>query len=326
MLVHRKAPLFVLAALGSVLGSGCYTAQLDPDLVGLFACDRDDEDAGCPPGQACVNERCEDADAVPSLVVLNPEDEAHVTGPVLEVPMSGPLGPPIMLDLGLRGSLQLVPRDEQADHELGQGYIVVIIDGQEQRTIDRGSVAAPMAVPIEVTPVAGPHRIVLQAHRNDGIPYDNPEATATRLFWLENELTEGSRPYVAIKSPWPGTVVAADADVQVEVAALNFELLDPGGARQERQGHAHVFYDQRFPECGQDPTCDELYLGVTDAAGLTEPFELPPSSAPTSTLTAGLRHNDHTSYGFPMGCDPTTGPPDLCQPIFETIELRRAED
>ncbi|MCX4244833.1 hypothetical protein [Paraliomyxa miuraensis] len=321
---HRTASQRLTVGLLLLCG-GCYTAELDPELTGLFACDEDDDEAStpCPSGQTCVNHRCENADALPSLTVLAPEDEESLVENVSDVLMGMPQGPAIDVILSFQGSLELSSPGE--DHEFGEGHVVVYVDGDERLVIDSGDIGATMAVEVQVPPVAGAHRFVLQAVRNDGLPYDNPEATATRLFWLESPVTR--RPFVAVKSPWPGTTFGPeDQTIEVELATLNFDLVDPSNTKVEGQGHAHIHYDEGFPMCLQNPACDGGYIGIIGQSRTTE-VTLPPSGAQAAELTAVLRHIDHSAYGLPFDCDPTVpGPLDLCMPVFETIEILRVED
>jgi hypothetical protein len=332
--VSRKLS-FSLGSLGVVaagLVSGCFTAKVEPDLAGVFACDRDDEDSACREGQACVNGRCEDESLVPELDVITPENEQSLfRGDVVDLLMMQMPGGPVPIDIVIQGSIELVPADPDADPVFGEGHVRVFIDGEEQMTLDTGSIGSPTTQTVQVPPVAGPHRILLQAYRSDGTTYDNPEATATRLFWFEPESTLLQRPFVAIKSPWPGTVFDLDEQpLTIELAAIHFELLDPGTPPQEGQGHAHVAHDPRmdYPECVKDPGCDSVYLrdGVVGTSK-TAAVELPASDEGSDRLTAVLRNTNHMPYGIPMQCDPAAPDvPNACIPVFETIEIVRSAD
>lgn len=335
---RRSLPALAVTGLcltAGLLGSGCYTAQLDPDLGGVFSCESDQDDGGddeaCPSGQACVNERCEDAEAVPALFVLNPEDEDSVIrDDVIDMLMMGQMpGAPLELTINIQGSLELVPASAEAEPVFGQGHVRVTIDGNDEgaTTIDTGSIDGSTQVTVSVPPLAGPHRIVLQAFRNDGVAYDNPEATATRLFWLEN--TVARRPFVAIKSPWPGTRFGRDREtIDIELATNEpaFVFVDPASDRQAGRGHGHVHYGAMFPRCVEETECDEGYLGVVGAS-LEGSILLPESFEQDATLSVVLRHIDHTPYGIPFECDPTQpGPINPCMAVFETIEIRRGDE
>jgi hypothetical protein len=330
--VSRKSPwpslLLVLTA--SPAAGGCYTAQLDPDLAGVFACGDPDEEEPCPAALSCVNDRCEDADEVPTLAVLSPEDEESlVRDDVIDV-MVGmqPVPGLVELEMRVQGSLELVSIGAGADHAFGQGHVKVFVDGMEQRTIDSGSIDASTPVMVQVPLVSGPHRLHLQAYRNDGEPYDNPEATATRLFWFENEFSR--RPFLAIKSPWPGSVFDVD-DRELEVVLAvtpPLQLVEPGGTNIENRGHAHVYYEtpMPYPECVLNGGCDGGYIGVVGGAG-SQVIDLPEDEEGSGRLTAVLRNVDHSAYGLPFPCDPTVpGPLDVCSPVFDTIDLVRVAD
>ena len=326
MNAFRKLPFSLgsLGAVAAVLASGCYTAKLDPDLAGAFACELDDEDSPCPAGQACVNGRCEDSQLLPSLKVIDPEAEQIIER--LEVIDLG-MGMPglVPLEIQLQGSLSLVSASAGADPVFGEGHVKVFIDGQEQVTIDDGSIDGSTIVMAEVPAVAGAHRIVLQAYRNDGEAYDNPEATATRLFWLVGGVL--TRPFVAITSPWPGTVFDLELqDIDVEVATLDFMLRDPGGPPQTGVGHAHLYYDPRvpFPECANDPGCEGTYLGVAGESR-TGTMTLPEADEGDGSLSVMLRNTDHSPYRIPFDCDPMQGPLE-CASVFDTITIKRLED
>jgi hypothetical protein len=315
--------------LGLGLASGCFTAQLDPDLGGAFACGDSDEEEPCPGSLTCVNGRCEDADEVPVLAVLAPEDEESVErDDVIDVTM-GMVPPPgiVELEIRIQGSLELVAAASGATPVLGQGHVKVFIDGVEQQTIDSGSIGASTPVMVSVPLVSGPHRILLQAYRNDGEPYDNPEATATRLFWFENEFSR--RPFVAIKSPWPGSVFDVDdGEVEVVLAVTPpFRLVEPGGMHVEDQGHAHIYYDtlMPYPDCVHNAGCDSGYIGVVGGSSSVV-LDLPEDEEGSRSITAVLRHVDHLPYGIPFGCDPTTpGPLELCSPVFDSVDVVRVD-
>lgn len=331
MNVSHELLFLGIAVSSASLASGCFTARLDPDLAGVFACGGDDEASACPAGQTCVNASCEDVDRVPELAVIDPEDEQSLfRGDVVDLMMAMP-GEPVTIDIVIQGSIVLVPADADADAVFGEGHVKVFVDGEEHVTLDSGSIDSPMIQRVSVRPVAGPHRILLQAHRNDGVAYDNPEATATRLFWFEHDDELRRRPFVAIKSPWPGTVFDLDEqDLTIELAAVQFEFRDPGSPAGAGQGHAHVAHDPRMdhPECVEDPGCDDVYLpeGVVGASR-TAHVELPAGDVGSDRLTAVLRNTNHSPLGFPLGCDPTmAGPLDGCSPVFDTVEVVRVDD
>lgn len=332
MNVSRKLPCPALLALWSSLAEGgCYTAELDPDVGGVFACGGSDEDAPCPASLTCVNGRCEDKDLVPTLAVLVPEDEESIVrDDVIDVTMGMPQPPGLAeLQIRIRGSLELVAAGAEADHEFGQGHVKVFVDGVEQQTIDAGSIDSSTPVMVMVPLAGGAHRILLQAYRNDGVAYDNPEATATRLFWFENEFSR--RPFVAIKSPWPGSVFDVDDhELEVVIAVTPpLKLIEPGGAKLEDRGHVHVYYEtpMPYPDCVHNAECDDGYIGVVGESRSTR-IGLPKDEEGTATLSAVLRHVEHSPYGLPFDCDPAPRPSmtNPCAPVFDSIDVVRVNE
>lgn len=318
--------------LGLAMASGCFTANIDPDLGGVFVCGDDASDGTCPSSLVCVNARCEDADLVPSLAVLNPENEkSFMRDDIVDIAMGMPPDGAIPLEIRIQGAISLVSESAGADPTFGEGHVKVYLDGEEQMTIDEGSIDSSTPVMVMVPAIAGPHRILLQAYRNDGEAYDNPEATAMRLFWFESVAMR--RPFVAIKAPLPGTVFDLDErDLDVEIATLNFDLLDPGGPPREGIGHAHLYYDDRvkYPGCVQDPSCDNGYLGVAGASKVGE-LDMPSTEAGGGFITAVLRNTDHSPYGYNVlmgtSCDPSQpGPFEVCTPVFDAIDVLRVSD
>ncbi|MCH9685165.1 MAG: hypothetical protein K0V04_27255 [Deltaproteobacteria bacterium] len=318
----RVAALSFVGACTLMVG-GCYTVEFDPTVGGAFRCNLEDEeiDSSCPSGMSCVNDHCEDEEALPSLAVLSPEDQL-----VLETSATVQGGAdPFALSIRVQGSLTLVSATSGAEHVFGEGHVAVFIDNEEQAIIDEGGISSSTPVEIEITNnVPGPHRIALQARRNDGVDYDNEGAFATRLFWLENELEVGLRPFVAIKSPWPHTAFSTDdEDIEVELITRNFTLVPPNTMQADSTGHSHIYYDTPWPDCVLQPDgCDKDYLGVVGADGNRTQFTAPASGDETATITAVLRHVDHFPYGFPFECDPATEV-NLCQPIFDEVTINR---
>jgi len=316
------APLTGLA-LVSLFSAGCFSTDLDPNLGGVFVCESSDADS-CPSTLICVNQRCETAQAVPTLSVLGPEDNEILETTALDVPV-GPPADPFELTIRIQGTLDLVSANSGSDHEFGEGHVAVFVDGEEQLIVDNGSISAAASIDIEVENTPGAHRIALQARRNDGTAYDNPEARATRLFWLESELTSGQRPFVAIKTPWPGDDFPLEqTTIDIEVATLNFDLEGTGSGEKEGSGHAHIYYDVELPECVRDTSCDGSYLGVASDSPTTT-ILAPASQALNTTITAVLRHVGHAPYGIPFECDPRVDMPP-CVPVFDEIEISRVDN
>lgn len=334
----RRGPRRLWPSLALVLTlGGCYSTQLDPDLTGVFACSSAEESAGgsvCPSGQTCVNERCEDSDSLPTLSIINPEETKVF---LVDLSAEDPTQiDPISVNLTFQGSnLELTGSSSSSDHVFGQGQVAIYMDGEEVATVTEGSLSAPAPLPLLIPPIPGPHRIAIRARRNDGLDYDNDSALSTRLVWVENANNEGVLPMVAIRWPWPGTIISTDDEqVEVRVATLNFQLVDADNTDDTRRepeiGHAHVYYDREFPRCALDDLCDDSYLGVagTPPAGELSRSDLvlPASDEQIASLTAVLRHYNHTIYRHPFGCEDPESEAQSCQLIFEEIEIIRVVD
>ena len=223
--MHQLSGTIAGISLGALLLGGCYTTDLDPGLGSVFACTQ--VEANCPSGLSCVNGVCESSEGVPRVLVTNPEDEQRFVTATPDIPI-GPPPDPLTIEIRIQGELDLVEFDPDQAHVFGEGHVVVTVDGAQQAIIDTGSIDNPTAVTIDIDNQAGPHRITAQAVRNDGVPYDNPESTGTRLIWIESEAVEGLRPFVAIKSPWPGTTQSTSSRWAMRSSAVNHcETLDP---------------------------------------------------------------------------------------------------
>src|SRR5690606_13077092 len=107
--------------------------------------------------------------------------------------------------------------------------------------------------------------------------------------------------------------------------SIHFEIEPPQGIEKfERRGHAHIHYDDPFPICPRDANCDNGYIAIVPGPGRDNSVDtmLPESGATTASLTAVLRHMDHTPYFHPFMPDaPTEG-----EPLFDTIQIVRAAD
>src|SRR5690606_7198207 len=104
------------------------------------------------------------------------------------------------------------------------------------------------------------HRMSLQALRPDGRPFPNPEANFRSVFWLDD-----GAPHVAITDPWPGArLPPGPTALRPTVQTLNFTLAHAGGQKQAGVGHAHLHYDDVFPTCTDDPTCDCSQFALAD--------------------------------------------------------------
>ncbi|HET6584082.1 MAG TPA: hypothetical protein VFG69_11550 [Nannocystaceae bacterium] len=293
-------------SLALVLGGGCFTADLDPDKTGVFACASDEDCAG---DDVCVNQRCESE--VQTVEIRNPEDEDtfDVTDAALDMPR--------MISVTIAGTLELVAPG--GDHVSGEGHIAVFVDGMEIAPVTSGPFSAGIVVPITVANRPGPHRVAIKARRNDGTDYDNIGAQATRLFWIDD-----GTPQVAIKSPWPNTTFGLDSQtITFQVTSLRVMLVPPmaEGMIDPAKGHTHIYYDETFPACLMDPMCDPNYIAIGEARNQDLMATIPGSAETSATLTAVLRNVDHTLYLF----DPDGDGPMEERPILDTITIVREE-
>ncbi len=279
-----RTSLAFVPALLSVALSGCYVADLDAGLEGVYTCqilDATEPNVDCPDGLLCDGSRC--MSEIPTVEVRSPEAREAFTDPglvVIRVVGSG-------IDLGTDAS------------DPGVGFIRVTLDDQEiditSGPISDGIVVADLTIP--TTP--GGHRISARALRADGTPFGNPEAVDTRLFWIND-----GQPHVAITKPWPGSDIDIGTPlVDFEAAVLNFDISVSDTDPVTGQGHVHLYYDEVFPACAQDPVCDSGYIAVVAASPGEGTLRIadtsatvPESAETTATITAVLRQNDHTPF------------------------------
>ncbi len=288
---------------------GCFSTDLDPNIEGAFACSIDDD---CPDGQACDGLRCLTPENVPVVRVLSPEPDPPQVFSVEEFPADG------RIEVRIQGNLTFAESPD--DTTPGSGFVQLIVDGTMQE-VRSGPLSGGLGVTATIDPTPGPHRIAVKAVRANGVPYAGPQSTATALFWIDD-----GEPAVAIVDPWPGEEFPLGTPtIDVTVATLNFTMREAEMTRTEGIGHAHVYYDDVFPACADDPMCDPGYLtivnpprGTTDDLASAQ-IVLPESAATTATLTAVLRNDDHTPYRFPFG-DP------MGALVFDTIPIARVAD
>lgn len=278
----------LFAAVGLVQ-AGCFTATLDPELEGAFACAPQAED--CPEGLACDGQFCVRPDNIPLLQILSPEREERFD--FADFPSDG------KITVRLQGNLNLVA--EGQDNANGTGYVEVNVDGETTK-LTSGPLSGGISVEATIDLEAGGHRISAQAFHPDGTPFGNEGALATSLFWLDD-----GNPHVAIVKPWPGEALPLRTpEIETEIVTLNFRLSAPENPR-EGLGHAHIHYDQVFPACTNDADCDAGYLLIiappmgTVVNRFSDGASFPDSPAGMSTVTAVLRNNDHTPYRHPFG-------------------------
>jgi hypothetical protein len=269
-----------LLVLSCVSLAGCLTNAPDPTLGGVYACS---EDIDCPEGLFCLTKVCEVGE-LPVVQILNPEREEKY-----------PFGNANSDILSVSGeNLILRSLSASKDAVLGEGHLVVMVDGVEVATLDEGDLSAGVLAPIQIPDAPGVHRISVQVRFNDGTNYDNETAQARRIVWVDD-----GREHVALRKPWPGDVYGLESQViEAEVVTLGIKI----GPPETMDEHVHVYYDASFPGCFLEPICEVGYNGVVPSdADAFGPVLLPDSAAGDATLTAVVAQFDHTSYEDDMG-------------------------
>lgn len=222
--------------------AGCYTAEVDPLLEATYPCDKDSD---CALGQTCVIDVCSDGTTPigPRVEILGPE--------LLQVfPAGSDVSVPIVV-----GGEGLVLQEPGGDNVRGEGHVEVRIDGDVVETITAGDLEGRVETDPQALPAApGLHRVQVIARQNDGTPYPNEEARIVGAFWIDD-----GNEHVAFLKPAPDTeiVIGESRDLEIEVVALNFALVNPGlvptdDLAASRQGHVHVFFDRQIPDCLPD--------------------------------------------------------------------------
>lgn len=297
--------------------SGCLTNTPDPGLGGVYVCAAQED---CPAGLSCLQQVCE-AIELPHIEILNPED-----GFAYDFALAA--DHPEFLSISAI-NFTLRPLAESNDKVPGEGHLVVFVDGEEVTKVDSGDLSGGVQVPITIPNVPGVHRIHVQARLNDGTNYDNDDAVARTMIWVDD-----GRKHVAIRLPWPGDTFPLDEQlINAEVA-----VFDPSPTNKITIGppntgvqHVHMFYDESFPECIETPMCFVSYEGIVpsdeDDFG---PVLLPSAGAGPVSLTAVVMVFDHTLYEYPDPLFvPDPGDPDAPAPnipIFSSIEIQRTND
>jgi hypothetical protein len=287
----------------AALATGCFTAELDPDRGGVFACESETD---CPQGHTCINTVCENEDA-PVVSILSPE-------PLFPFPHTDNPSLPVAFNVSA-SNLRLVDPSTASEHVFGEGHIQIELDGKVISTLTSGPISGGIPDTLDVENTPGGHRLSAIILRNDGRPYDHERARENLLFWIDD-----GNPQVAITVPWPGTSFPLDSTgpVFIAIEALNFTLNDPSNRPKEPlSGHAHAHYDVMLRGCFEPVTlgCDDGYrqfigartdlCGTTSGQGsCTELRDGLPSSGEVETrLSVTLRHHDHDPYYHPFTID-----------------------
>src|SRR5688572_28512044 len=157
---------------------GCYDAELDPELYGVYACE---DDVDCALGSLCVSGRCEADPSTapgPSIRILEP--------PQLD---SFPIGEPMNIPITI-GGRDLAYTTDQSEAEGSElGYIEVLLDGAIFETISAGELGEGIELDSLFTPAhGGLHHITIVARRLNGDPFDNAASRHSVGFWVDDGL------------------------------------------------------------------------------------------------------------------------------------------
>lgn len=293
-----------LALAGLGLG-GCFSADFDADLSGVYYCQSDSD---CESAERCDLFRCVN-DEGPQLEIRGPEED----GDAVDFGMPS-------LNLTLRGSgIELVEGSQRVE---GEGFLRVSIDGEVvgDRIVGGDLEESPgLAEAVDISGLAaGAHRIRVQAFYSDESPYENPGATAERLFFLDD-----GQVHVAILEPAPGSQHRVGETMMLRVRAINFTWKDGEGDVDCTQadveagscnmsldeGHSHVYTLDNYPEC-LDPVdaeagCNFGYANSLkpDEDGEDEvsgPLDFDFGEPGTVTISAGLQYNEHQPFPNPV--------------------------
>lgn len=287
-----------LLALCSLALSSCLTNVPDPELGGVYACEVQED---CPGSLSCLQKVCE-AIELPHIEVLNPEEGKPYAFGMGAAPHQE------FLSISAT-NFRLRPRAESSEAVPGEGHLVVFIDQEEVAVVDSGDLSGGVQMPIEIPDVPGVHRITVQARLNDGTNYDNETATARRIIWVN----DGNK-HVALSLPWPGDSFPLDEQlINAEVALFDPTKTISIGPPMTGKQHVHVFYDEQFPDCIEDPMCFVSYEGIVPSDDNDfGPVLLPSAGAGPVKLTAVIMISDHTLYRD-----------ENMMPVYSSIEILR---
>lgn len=300
--------------LGLAASGGCLVDAVEEAPGGVFACDVDEQ---CPEDQTCLVGRCESV-APPRLEVRFPE-----AFDVVATVTPGAAAAMMLLTVSIGGSdMALVEPRTSDDAVAGEGYVELWVDGVAVKEISSGDLAAGVSEEVVVGTTPGAHRIAAVARRADGARYDNEGALATRIVWIDDGSAQ-----VAVVRPWPDQRIPLEAtEVEVEVAALNFALVPAAASFDGPHGHAHIHYDDPFPACPADPSCDCCYIAIASPSSsdigpegfvrsFTQTMIVPAAAAGDGMVTAVLRQSHHTPYVTEDGAY-----------VHDSITVQRAEE
>ncbi len=220
---------------------GCLTTDFNEHADGVFFCTSTDQ---CNEGQKCVLERCDNDDG-PQLIIKEPEPLARVS-----------FAPAIDLTVQIGGSGLALVTPDSADLD-GSGYIEVYLDGEKLARLTQGTVAEGVLLRQTLESLSpGVHYLEARSFRANGVPYQQPSATAHTHFWID----DGS-PQIALLSPRPDQPHLLGRALDVEIAVLNYDFIRPefdDASTTPGLGHAHIYLGQDdYPDCL--PACNGNY-------------------------------------------------------------------
>ena len=303
--------LTILCAAGAGLSaSGCFTAEFDSELAGVFACESADE---CIEGEACVADRCRAVEDLPTVSLV---EDPNTEGRVFEVINS-------TVTLTLSGQLTVV--DKGSEPVFGEGYFQVKLDDIVLAEIDNQALDG-FSLDFPVQSNAPIQRLAVTLFQSDGTPYTHDGAKATGL----TVDTTATQAMVSIITPWPGTTVVPneDGNIEVEVRTFNFDpqLIDadhngePDGTVGD--GHIHIYNDGGLPGCAVTNTCS---LSVDNYRPFTGESGLMPILDGTTDLQLGalLVNALHCPYVDGADLSVCEGAPN---PVFDQINVTIASE
>lgn len=261
--------------------AGCLTNVPDPGLGGVYACEVQED---CPGSLSCLQKVCEDLE-LPHIEILNPEDGKPYT-------FANGVDHTEFLSISATNFV-LRPKTESSEKVLGEGYLVVFVDEVEVATLDTGDLTGGVQMQITIPDVPGVHRIRVQARFNDGTDYDTPDAVARTLIWVDD-----GNEHVALRLPWPNDEFPVEEQlINAEVAVFDPDNMITIGPPATGVQHVHVFYDEEFPDCIDDPECVISYEGIVPSDDNDfGPVLLPATGPGAVRLTAVLMLSTHTLY------------------------------
>lgn len=235
--------------------SGCYSAELDPDIPGVFVCETDRD---CSAGLRCLAGVCD----------YSAQDQA---GPELQIVSPGLLE---AYAVGERSNIPLIVKGERltlttkASDDPEAGYLDVEVDGALVAAISEGDLSQGIdltSLPLPSQP--GLHHIRVIARNLNGEAFQGARSTVGTAFWIDD-----GKEHVGILEPAPGAKIPSGTGdaLRIEVASLNFTFVNPGHVSPDAvdaagEGYVHLYVDAELPNCL--PACNFDYQSSIVPAG-----------------------------------------------------------